>query len=117
MEAGFRISSRYVEAALAKDLGGEIKASETGLILLPLYQALGDDGFFLGREVNSFWLNLSALLRRFKVGITFICFPEFAAILSTRNSLIINTRLRGFCRCRSFTYWVSVDCDGLTNTS
>jgi succinylglutamate desuccinylase len=36
---------------LAHDRAGEIRAPEPGFILLPLYQAMGDDGFFLGREV------------------------------------------------------------------
>ena len=37
---------------LATDRNGEIRASEDGLILMPLYQKQGDDGFFLIREVK-----------------------------------------------------------------
>ena len=40
-------SGRAARECLARDRTGEIKASETGLILMPLYQALGNDGFFL----------------------------------------------------------------------
>jgi succinylglutamate desuccinylase len=36
---------------LARDDGGEIRAPFDGLLLMPLYQAQGSDGFFLGREV------------------------------------------------------------------
>jgi succinylglutamate desuccinylase len=36
---------------LARDRGGEIRAAEDGMLLLPLYQARGEEGFFLGREV------------------------------------------------------------------
>jgi len=36
---------------LARDRAGEIRAPESGFVLMPLYQAMGDDGFFLGREV------------------------------------------------------------------
>lgn len=39
---------------LAKDKNGPIKASEDGLILMPLYQKQGDDGFFLIRTVIDF---------------------------------------------------------------
>lgn len=53
---------------LAHDRNGVIKSAEKGLILMPLYQALGEDGFFLGREVAPFWLKLSGFLRRWKVG-------------------------------------------------
>ena len=94
MEAGFKNFQPVRRGQLlAKDLGGEIKASETGLILLPLYQALGDDGFFLGREVNSFWLNLSALLRRFKVGNYVHLLPGVCRNPLNENSLIINTSI------------------------
>lgn len=53
---------------LAYDRKGAIKSAEKGLILMPLYQTLGEDGFFLGREVAPFWLKLSGLLRRWKIG-------------------------------------------------
>ncbi len=52
---------------LATDRQGPIRARESGVVLLPLYQGQGDDGFFLGREVRPFWLKLSALLRRLGV--------------------------------------------------
>ena len=48
---------------LAHDRRGEVRASEAGRILLPLYQGLGSDGFFIAREVNMFWLRLSSGLR------------------------------------------------------
>ena len=35
---------------LARDRRGEIRADEDCLLVMPLYQGLGDDGFFLGRE-------------------------------------------------------------------
>lgn len=37
---------------LARDRRGEIRAPEDCLLVMPLYQGLGDDGFFLGREVR-----------------------------------------------------------------
>jgi len=49
---------------LAHDKNGEVKAEESGMILMPLYQKLGEDGFFLGREVAPFWLRVSELLRK-----------------------------------------------------
>ncbi len=48
---------------LAHDRRGEVHASESGCILLPLYQGLGSDGFFIAREINMFFLRLSAGLR------------------------------------------------------
>ena len=49
---------------LAEDRHGPIRARSSGIVLLPLYQGLGDDGFFLGRAVGRAWLAASSLLRR-----------------------------------------------------
>jgi succinylglutamate desuccinylase len=37
---------------LADDASGPVLAPEDGLILMPLYQSLGTDGFFLVQEVS-----------------------------------------------------------------
>ena len=78
---------------LAHDRNGEIAARETGLVLLPLYQGLGDDGFFLGREVRRFWLSLSALLRRMRI-VNFVhLLPGVRRNPLNENFLIVNTRI------------------------
>lgn len=51
---------------LGIDARGAVRARESGVILLPLYQGLGDDGFFLGRAVSAFRLEISSLLRRLR---------------------------------------------------
>ncbi len=52
MEPGFTNIQRVAaNELLARDRTGEIRSPGEGFILLPLYQAMGDDGFFLGREV------------------------------------------------------------------
>ena len=33
------------------------------MLLLPNYQNIGDDGFFVGRRVRRFWLRFSAIVR------------------------------------------------------
>mgnify|MGYP000026465552 CR=1 FL=1 len=38
---------------LAKDKHGEIKSHKDGLILMPLYQKKGEDGFFIVEEVKT----------------------------------------------------------------
>jgi succinylglutamate desuccinylase len=49
---------------VARDDSGPIRAPEGGRMLMPRYQPQGDDGFFLVREVEPFWLRLSAAIRR-----------------------------------------------------
>lgn len=94
MEPGFRNFQPVQRGqVLARDRTGEITARETGLILLPLYQTLGDDGFFLGREVKPFWLNLSALLRKLKLGHYIHLLPGVRRDPLNENFLIINTRI------------------------
>jgi succinylglutamate desuccinylase len=48
---------------LARDTGGDVRAPESGYLLMPLYQRQGNDGFFLVCEVSRLWLVISALLR------------------------------------------------------
>lgn len=49
---------------LARDRRGRIRAQESGRLFLPLYQAQGDEGYFLVQPVAPFWLTVSAWLRR-----------------------------------------------------
>ena len=54
MEPGFR-NLDFARAAqlLAHDRAGEIRAASDGMVILPLYQGQGDDGFFWGRAVDA----------------------------------------------------------------
>jgi succinylglutamate desuccinylase len=49
---------------LAHDKDGAIHADYACRMLLPLYQVLGDDGYFLARPVAKFWLGVARWLRR-----------------------------------------------------
>jgi succinylglutamate desuccinylase len=52
MTPGFANIARVKRGQLlARDMRGEIHAPTDGLVILPLYQGQGDDGFFFGREV------------------------------------------------------------------
>lgn len=69
-EDGFRMRPGFANfdrvrsgQELADDHGGVIRSPRSGLMLMPLYQELGDDGFFIARPVRMFWLHVSRLLR------------------------------------------------------
>lgn len=81
---------------LAKNKRGEIKAVESGLILMPLYQKQGEDGFFIGREIAPFWLWLSGILRKMKIGDFVRFLPGVRQHPTNRESLIVNTRVARF---------------------
>jgi succinylglutamate desuccinylase len=48
---------------LANNRDGKLVAPEKGRMFLPLYQKMGDDGYFVVREIKMFWLKISAHLR------------------------------------------------------
>jgi predicted deacylase len=68
MEPGFRNLNPASEGQLlAHDVRGEIRAPKDGLVILPLYQGLGSDGFFWGRPVSDVRLRTAEILRRLHV--------------------------------------------------
>lgn len=81
---------------LARNKNGEIKATESGLILMPLYQKLGEDGFFIGREIAPFWLWLSGVLRRLKFAEIVRVLPGIWRHPTDAESLVVNTRIARF---------------------
>lgn len=79
--------------AVAHDMHGVVRAPETGLMLMPLYQRLGEDGFFIGRRVAPFWLKLSAILRRLGIQELMPLLPGVRRDPADRDTLIVNTRV------------------------
>lgn len=78
---------------LASDKCGTITAPERGVVLMPLYQKLGEDGFFIGRRVAPFWLWLSAVLRRLGVSSLMPLLPGVSRDKADPYTLIVNTRV------------------------
>jgi succinylglutamate desuccinylase len=78
---------------LANDRDGNVVAPEAGLLLLPLYQGVGDDGFFIGRSVRPLWLRLSALLRRLRFDRLIVALPGIRRHPGDPASLIVDTHV------------------------
>ncbi len=78
---------------LADDARGPIRAPESGLVLLPLYQGQGDDGFFIAREIRPFWLRLSARLRGARMQSLIRMLPGVSPHPEIENSLVVDTRI------------------------
>ncbi|MDI1240996.1 MAG: succinylglutamate desuccinylase/aspartoacylase family protein [bacterium] len=81
---------------LARDRHGNIQSPRKGLILMPLYQGKGDDGFFIGREVAPFWLWLSKLLRKLGAPTLVRILPGVWRHPDDSESLVIDTRVARF---------------------
>jgi succinylglutamate desuccinylase len=78
---------------LARDRKGPIRSPEDGLILLPLYQGQGNDGFFVSREVRPLWLRISSGLRRWRMHGLVRFLPGVVRSESGPCDLIVDTRV------------------------
>lgn len=68
MLPGFQGFDRVArDQVVAHDRHGEVACPEDGYILMPLYQELGTDGYFLVRPVRRLWLQVSTVLRRLRL--------------------------------------------------
>lgn len=78
---------------IAANKQGPLAAPADGVILMPLYQKLGEDGFFIGRKIAPFWLTVSAALRRLRVQALMPWLPGVHRDPVDSETLIINTRV------------------------
>jgi predicted deacylase len=78
---------------LGNDRNGPIRAQEKGLILMPLYQKLGNEGFFIGREISPFWLWLSGVLRGIGIQKFIHIMPGVRRDPDDSGTLTINTNV------------------------
>lgn len=78
---------------LGHDKNGAVTAVESGTLLMPLYQKLGEDGFFIGRQISPFWLRLSGTLRGMGIQRMIHILPGVARDVNDPATLIINTRV------------------------
>jgi succinylglutamate desuccinylase len=94
MEPGYRnFQSIRRGETVASDVTGPVRAPEDGLMLLPLYQGKGNDGYFVARPVHRFWLRLSGLVRRLKLHWLLTLLPGVRRRKGHADQLIVNTRI------------------------
>jgi succinylglutamate desuccinylase len=94
MDPGFT-SFQSIRAGqmLGRDRRGEVRAPSSGLVLLPLYQGQGEDGFFVAREVRPFWLSVSAVARRLRLPALVRLLPGVRRHADDPEILVVNTRI------------------------
>jgi succinylglutamate desuccinylase len=97
MEPGFK-NFQPIEKGqlLARDDEREYYALEDGRILMPLYQKLGDDGYFEVRPFSPFWLRASSWLRRLRVDSIVHWLPGVERHPQSSDALIINRQVARF---------------------
>ena len=91
MEPGFKnLDHARAEQLLARDRNGEIRAPNDGLVMLPLYQGQGDDGFFWGRAVSAARLRASEALRHLRLDRFLDLLPGVARDKSDPSRFIVD---------------------------
>jgi succinylglutamate desuccinylase len=91
MEPGFLNLARVRGGELlARDMRGPIHAPKDGMIMLPLYQGQGADGYFWGREVSATRLRLSEALRTMKLDRFLHLLPGVTRDPAKPSKLVVN---------------------------
>lgn len=94
MRSGYRNFQRISAGEiLGHDVNGPVTAPEDGRIFLPLYQELGDDGFFVVRDVYPGWLRLSAGLRHLRISSLARWLPGVHPARRREDALIVDRRV------------------------
>ena len=77
---------------LAKSGNIDVKAIESGKILMPLYQAQGEDGFLIIRRVKKIWIFISRILRLSGMEILLSALPGVKRG-DVSNTMVINRKI------------------------
>lgn len=79
--------------AVATDLAGDVLVPESARILMPLYQEMGRDGFFVVREFKPVWLRVSAAARRARMDRVVHWLPGIKRHPTEPHSLVVDRRV------------------------
>ncbi len=94
MRPGFGSFQKISEGMeLAEEDGRTVRSPKPGLLLMPLYQSQGDEGFFLTRPVRTLWLDLSTVLRRKKAERWLELLPGVRAQPGAPGTYMVNRRI------------------------
>ena len=97
MNAGYRnLSPVGAGEVVAHDRNGPIRVAESGWLLLPLYQGLGNDGFFFARAIRPVEMRLARSLRRIGLPKVVHWLPGVRRHPTLDGMLTVNTRVARF---------------------
>ena len=94
MKPGYKSFAAVEEGEeLADDQQGAVRSPQSARILMPLYQPLGDDGFFLAVPVPRFWFELSATLRRLRLDRFLALMPGIRPFGDRPDTFLVSRRV------------------------
>jgi hypothetical protein len=73
--------------------GDRIQAKKRSIIFMPLYQAKGNDGYYLIRKIPRFFLWLSGLLRKYAIDRFFVFLPGISWFSPLRDTMAVDLRI------------------------
>jgi predicted deacylase len=87
---------------LARDSHGPVVSPLTGLILMPLYQPLGQDGFFIVTRVAPIFLTLSAFARHLRLEKVIHLLPGVKRHPERADAFVVDTQIARFLALKIF---------------
>lgn len=81
---------------LAESNGRKILAQQDGRIFMPLYQELGDDGYFILHPISKFWMAASKVARKWKIHHFLRLIPGVHQDPSNSFTLIVDPKIARF---------------------
>ena len=103
MEPGFESFQTIEEGqVLARNGSDTVVASQTGMLLMPLYQEQGEDGFFLTRQIRPFWLSVSARLRSWRLERFLHWLPGVTRHPDRANAFLVDRKVARFSPLHTF---------------
>ena len=81
---------------LAVSNGKTLVSKKNATLFMPLYQAKGNDGYFLVKKTPRFFLWLSGVLRRFKVDRIFPLLPGVKWSSKEKDTMLVDLRIARF---------------------
>jgi hypothetical protein len=97
MNPGYRNFSPIANGEmLARDRHGEIRSDRNGQIFMPLYQAVGEDGFFIVRKIPRWTLQLSSVLRKINFERALLCLPGVRRSTQQPDAIVVNKKIARF---------------------
>ena len=97
MEKGFENFEPIKKGqVLANSNGKVIRAHRSGRIFMPLYQELGEEGYFILHKISNFWLQASIVLRKLKLNQFLRLIPGVRQEKGNNYTLIVDPRIARF---------------------
>ncbi|WP_340202280.1 succinylglutamate desuccinylase/aspartoacylase family protein [Ascidiimonas sp. W6] len=97
MKSGFENFQKIQKnQELAIENGIKVPAPRKGRIFMPLYQQMGDDGFFLIRQIPYYFLEISKVLRNLKFDTMLPLLPGVRWQSQKKDTLLVNRKIARF---------------------